>query len=72
MEDGSFMTSDQIREAADRLETALKAVDEGTLKPDREKDELTYALGTPEHTGLVRGMRVIPWKHGFTGDIDIY
>jgi predicted ATP-grasp superfamily ATP-dependent carboligase len=47
MEDGSFVTTDQIREAADRLNTALKAIAEGTLKPDREKDELTYALGTP-------------------------
>jgi outer membrane protein assembly factor BamE (lipoprotein component of BamABCDE complex) len=27
---------------------ALKAVAKGTLKPDREKDELTYTLGTPE------------------------
>ena len=63
MEDGSFVTSDAIREAADRLE--------GSLKSDREKDELTYALGTPEHTGRVRGMGVVPWKHGFSGDRDV-
>jgi hypothetical protein len=53
MEDGSFMTTDRIREAVDRLDTALKAIAEGTLKPDREKDEFTYSLGTPEHTGRV-------------------
>ena len=53
MEDGSFVTSDAIREAADRLEVALKAVSEGSFKSDREKDELTYTLGTPEHTGSV-------------------
>jgi hypothetical protein len=47
MEDGSFVTSDRIREATDKLEMVLVAVAEGTLKPDREKDELTYALGTP-------------------------
>jgi hypothetical protein len=46
MEDGSFVTSDAIREAADRLEVALKAVFEGSFKSDREKDKLTYALGT--------------------------
>jgi hypothetical protein len=53
MEDGSFVTSDWIREATDKLKTALVAVADSTLKPDREKDELTYALGTPEHTGCV-------------------
>jgi hypothetical protein len=50
MEDGSFMTSDQIREVTDKLDTALKAIAEGTLKPDREKDELAYTLRTPKHT----------------------
>jgi hypothetical protein len=53
MEDGSFVTSDRIREAADKLDTTLKAVAEGTWKPDREKYELTYALGTPEQKGCV-------------------
>ena len=43
-EDGSLITSDAIREAANRLDEALKAVSEGSFKPDREKDELTYAL----------------------------
>ena len=72
MEYGSFVTSDAIREVADRLEVALKAVSEGNFKSDREKDELTYALGTPEHTGRVRGMGVVLWKHGFSGDIETY
>jgi hypothetical protein len=72
MEDGMLVTTDRIRETAERLDTALKAVAEGTLKPDREKDELTYALGTPEHTGRVRGMGVVPWKHGFSADIETY
>ena len=72
MEDGSFVTSDAIREVANKLDDTLKAVSEGSFKPDREKDELTYALGTPEHTGRVRGMGVVPWKHGFSGDIETY
>src|SRR6185312_13178464 len=71
-EDGSLITSDTIREAANRLDEALKAVSEGSFKPDREKDELTYALGTPEHTGHMRGMGVVPWKHGFSADIETY
>ena len=57
---------------ANRLDEALKAVSEGSFKPDREKDELTYALGTPKHTGRVRGMGVVPWKHGFSADIETY
>ena len=72
MEDDSFVTSDAIREAANKLDEALKAVSEGSFKPNREKDELTYTLGTPEHTGHVRGMGVVPWKHGFSADIDTY
>jgi hypothetical protein len=72
MEGGSFMTTDQIREAADRLDTTLKAIAKGTLKPDRENDELTYTRGTPEHIRYVRGMGVVPWKHGFSADIDTY
>jgi hypothetical protein len=72
MEDGSFVTTDRIREEADRLDTALKAVAEGTLKFYREKDEMTYALRTPGHTGCVRGMGVVPWKHGFNADIETY
>ena len=72
MEDGSFVTNDAIREAPNKLDDTLKAMSEGSFKPDREKDELTYTLGTPEHTGRVRGMGVVPWKHGFSGDIDTY
>ena len=72
MEDGSFVISDTIREAANKLDDTLKAVSEGRFKPDREKDELTYALGTPEHTRCVRGMGVVPWKHGFSADIETY
>ena len=51
MKDGLFVTSDTIREAANKLDDALKAVSEGSFKPDREKEELTYALGTPRTHG---------------------
>ena len=62
MEDGSFVTSDAIREAADRLEVALKVVSEGSFKSDREKDKLTYALGTSKHTGRVRNRGETNWS----------
>ena len=72
MEDGLFVTSDAIREAPNKLDGTLKAVSEGSFKPDREKDELTYALGTPDHTRRVRGIGVVPWKHGFSANIETY
>ena len=71
-ENGALITSDQLSVAAERFEQALKAVEDGSFKPDRENDELTYALGNPEHTGRVRGMGVVPWKHGFSGDVETY
>ena len=37
MEDGSFVTSDAIREAANRLNVALKAVSEGSFKLEERK-----------------------------------
>ena len=33
--------------------------------PNREDDELTRALGNPEHPGRTRGKGVVPWYEGF-------
>ena len=71
-EDGSFRTSDSIRAAVERLEVAIKMVEEGTFRPNREKDELSFALGNPEHCGRTRGMGVVPWNRGFLADLDTY
>nr|BAB39966.1 OSJNBa0004B13.21 [Oryza sativa Japonica Group] len=70
--DGSLVFSDQIREAASRLTDAVVASSQGTFLPDREKDELSLALQTPEHPGRTRGKGVIPWKIGFKEDIHTY
>lgn len=69
---GALIPSDALRAAAERLEAALKLKAEGKFTPNRQKDELTYALGTPEHTGRVRGLGVVPWKHGFSEDLETY
>ena len=45
---------------------------EGTFLPDRERDELTYALGNPEHPGRTRGKDMVPWKYGFRDYIESY
>nr|AAR89889.1 hypothetical protein [Oryza sativa Japonica Group]ABF97556.1 transposon protein, putative, CACTA, En/Spm sub-class [Oryza sativa Japonica Group] len=70
--DGSLVFSDQIREAASRLTDAVVASSQGTFRPDREKDELSLALQTPEHPRRTRGKGVIPWKIGFKEDIHTY
>nr|CAE76052.1 B1248C03.11 [Oryza sativa Japonica Group] len=63
---------DRIREAANRLTDAVEASSQGTFRPDKEKDELSLALQTPEHPGRTRGKGVIPWKMGFKEDIHTY
>ena len=45
---------------------------ERTFQPDRERDELTYALGNLEHPGRTRGKGVVPWKYGFRDYIEPY
>nr|CAE05333.2 OSJNBa0079M09.2 [Oryza sativa Japonica Group] len=70
--DGSLVFGDQIREAARRLTDAVEASSQGTFQPDREKDELSLAMQTPEHSGRTRGKGVIPWKIGFKEDIHTY
>ena len=67
---GMFVTSDVLREAAQRLDDAMRRTEEGTFQPNRENDELTYALGNAEHTGRTRGVGVVPWKYGFSGDLE--
>ena len=57
---------DQIVKPLAALKTAIKDAQEGRFKPDRENDELTKALGNPEHDGRVRGFGPsVSWKHGF-------
>src|SRR3954465_5198508 len=49
-----------------RLQHSIDAAQQGTFVPDRENDELTMALGNPEHPGRTRGTPgSIPWKAGF-------
>src|SRR6185437_14200593 len=52
---GACIYGQKIQQAAQRLQEAIQAVAEGTFQPDRERDELTYALGNPEHPGRTRG-----------------
>ena len=61
---GACIYGPKIQLAAQRLQEAIQAAAEGTFQPDRERDELTYALGNPEHPGRTRGKGMVPWSMG--------
>src|SRR3954447_9560398 len=49
-----------------KLREYFAASTKGTFVPDRDNDELTEALGNPEHPGRTRGTAgFVPWKYGF-------
>ena len=59
-------TNDQMDIPVSKLKQYIEAAHEGTFFPDRENDELTMALGNPEHPGRTRGTPgSVPWKVGF-------
>jgi hypothetical protein len=50
-----FAKSETI-EAVSRILKYAEDKEKGTFTPSRERDELSLALGNPEHTGHVRGL----------------
>ena len=62
---GDYIYGPNIQRAAQRLQEATQAAAERTFQPDRERDELTCALGNLEHPGRTRGKDVVSWKYGF-------
>ena len=61
-------TEEQLRIPVTGLQEYIEKAQQGTFVPDREKDELTMALGNPEHPGRARGTPgSVPWKVGFPG-----
>ncbi|KAG2620387.1 hypothetical protein PVAP13_3NG096060 [Panicum virgatum] len=56
-------------EIYERLAQIVDAEKQGLFHPDREKDQLTAAIGTAEHSGHVRGVSSsLPWKQAFPND----
>ena len=72
LETGAAVYSERIQSAAERLLFAVDASSSGAFKPNREKDELTYAIETAEHGGRTRGKGTVPWEHGFPQDRGTY
>ena len=59
-------TNELLRIPVKKIQQYIDAAQEGTFVPDRENDELTMALGNPEHPGRTRGTPgSVPWKAGF-------
>ena len=59
-------TDKQLETPLRKMRQYIKAAHAGTFIPDRENDELTMALGNPEHPGRTRGTPgSLPWRAGF-------
>jgi hypothetical protein len=72
-ETGLAVYRQKLEIARRRFAFAIQAKEIGVFKPNREKDELTYAIGTARHTGRTRGLgRNTSWKHGFPNDRETY
>jgi hypothetical protein len=62
-------TKEHLAKPYEGLKSAHQEVREGKFLPDRENDELTRALGNPEHSGQTRGTPgSVPWKFLFADD----
>ena len=68
-----IFTKAQLATPLTELQKIMKEVDAGEFHPDRENDELTHALGNPEHSGRTRGTEgSVSWKYGFPDCSDTY
>ena len=63
---GKVSTKACLNGADDNIIVAIEEARTGVFQPNRENDELTRALGNPEHPGRTRGKGAIPWYEGFS------
>ena len=64
-ETGETVFNEKILHPSQKLIDAMADAQRGIFKPERENDELTRALGNPEHPGRTRGKGAgVPWKKG--------
>ena len=68
-----IFTKAQLATPLAELKKIMEEVEAGEFHPDREKDELSRALGNPEHSGRTRGTEgSVPWNYGFPDCSDTY
>ncbi|XP_071676621.1 uncharacterized protein [Lolium perenne] len=63
---------EKIEQIVPKLVAAIEQVRKGEYIPDRENDELTLALGNPEHVGRVRARPGLTMKEAFPESADTY
>ena len=63
---GNVSTRASLKGADDAILVSIEEARSGVFQPNRENDELTRALGNPEHPGRTRGKGDIPWYEGFS------
>jgi hypothetical protein len=71
-DDGTLEFPPTLRDKALELMKKIEDARASRLKIDREMDELTMALGNPEHLGHCRGYGVVSWKYAFKENLDSY
>ena len=72
-ETGVVVYGQKLQTAVERLAYAIQAKEFGAFKPNREKNEVTYANGTAKHSGQTRGLEHnTSWEHGFPNDRETY
>src|SRR5215216_716340 len=69
---GQVLKKASLKGADDKLLVAIEEARTGVFTPNRENNELTRALGNPEHPGKTQGKGVLPWYEGFADWNDDY
>jgi hypothetical protein len=69
---GEIIAKASLENASKELFQAIKYAQDVVFRPDRENDELTRALGNPEHGGRTRCMGIVLWYERFAGCNETY
>ena len=72
LDTGKLIFGQKIGRATQRLACAREEASSDVFKPNREKDELTYALENPKNDGRTRGYGAVLWLQAFPADKDTY
>ena len=63
---GNVSMRASLKGVDDAILVAIEEARSGVFQPNRENDELTRALGNPEHPGRTQGKGAILWYEGFS------
>jgi hypothetical protein len=72
LETRKVMYGECIQAVVERFHQDRSIAQSGQWQPNRDKDELTYALRNPKHDGRTRGYGSVSWEHAFPQDRETY